>query len=144
MPSDDPLRELFRRGRADDLVHAPPFEQMWDAAQRSRQRRMVAGIALAVAALIAIIAGWIVLGVAETRNAEPQRIAETSPLPDIPVDGDSDQDDAALGELADWDRTDGALPTDFLIEDEGVLAGSFPTGDFDDVVLDLDHLTMEL
>lgn len=140
--SDDEIRELFREGRAADRAEVPAFEPMWETAQRGERRRSRVGVALAAAALIALAGGWLAWG-GDTSPPVPEQVAETNPLPDVPNSEDGDGDDE-LAELAAWD--DGAFdaPTDFLLDERGILAGGLPQSDFDDSVLDLEDLTMEL
>lgn len=142
---DDELRELFSQGRAADRASAPAFDETWAAAQQRRGSGLRTAVAIAVAAAILIAAGWLI-----TRPDAPvppsDEIAETNPQPDIPredVPAPAVDDADELAALAAWEPALDS-PTDFLLEEDGVLGGGMPSSDLSDSVLDLDELTMEL
>ncbi len=136
MQDDDELRELFRSGRADDRDHAPAFEQMWQSAQGDRPPRRHLAWGLAAAAVFAVGLGWLAFD-------EPAVVLPDTPAPIAEVVPPAAALDEPL-ELARWEPTVFSSPTDFLLDDDGSLAGGVPSSTFDDPALDLDDLTMEL
>lgn len=139
---DDELRELFKGGRAEDRAHAPSFDETWSNAQREASRSRIGVWAIAAAAVIVLAGGWLAFGASEPKPSPiavpgPDRVA-TNPVPDIPEDTELDG-----AELASWEPAVFDSPSDFLLEDDGLVGlGLAPT--IDDSVLDIEDLEMEL
>jgi len=131
--SDDELRELFRGHRDADRGAAPRFESVWARArQKSAHRtRVRVGVLVGGAAAIAILAFV-------RTNDDPQPL---DPAPTIartaPVEPAQTEPAGAAATFESWEEETWSTPTDFLLEEEGVLAGGIPMGD----VFDEEHWT---
>lgn len=127
---DEDLREVFREARDVDREAAPPFETMLARARSRGNARGAAALrrlrpwglvflgAASAAAVVMALQG----PPRDPQRVEPvEEVALTTPTPDIPLPGQA--------ELANWEEEVWTTPTDFLLEEEGVLAGGIPTDD---------------